>query len=62
MQYFKQIVKNTLVHLLYMVGDETDREAENEIDGALTDLEEYINKHISYAIEAHETENGHSEP
>ena len=53
MNYFKRIMKNTLIHLLYMVGDDTDREAENEIDGALVNLEEYIDARIAAAIAAH---------
>ena len=54
MNYFKRIMKNTLIHLLYMVGDDTDREAENEIDGALADLETYINARVAAAIAPHE--------
>ena len=53
MNYFKRIMKGTLLHLRRMVGIETDREIENEIDGAFADLEAHIDARIAAAIAAH---------
>ena len=61
MNYFKQVLKGYLI-LALEKQIRVDSDTHAELDGMLDDLEKYIDKRIAYAIEAHETENGHIEP